>query len=245
MDARLAGSVAALFLLGVLGTAAANRLRSVDRLSRRASRVKLSVYAAHLGGLLSISVLGRGTAAALAFLVALVGAVEVGRLLPAGTRRWLTPTAFLAVLLGLGHMALPAGDAWPGRYLHLVLVVAATDAFSQVCGRLLGRRKLCPRLSPGKTFEGLLGGIGSAVVVSVGFRHLVPGVAVAHVALLGAVTALAAVGGDLVFSGVKRRLGVKDFSRLLPGHGGVLDRFDSLVAAAPVHVWLCGCLVVA
>jgi phosphatidate cytidylyltransferase len=96
---------------------------------------------------------------------------------------------------------------------------------------------LCPRLSPHKTVEGLIGGIVMAAAIAALLRFLLPSTTLAHVIVLGLVTAAGAVAGDLAFSALKRHAGLKDFSTALPGHGGVLDRFDSLVLAAPAFYW--------
>jgi CDP-diglyceride synthetase len=117
-------------------------------------------------------------------------------------------------------------------------LVWAMDIGAYFAGRAWGRRKLAPRLSPGKTVEGLLGGLLAALGVAVAARVLWPERFPAWPWWIGlcAVVALVSVAGDLYESRLKRRAGVKDSGRLLPGHGGVLDRVDSLLAAAPVFV---------
>ncbi|MGD2056910.1 MAG: phosphatidate cytidylyltransferase [Gammaproteobacteria bacterium] len=111
------------------------------------------------------------------------------------------------------------------------LVVAAFDGFSQVIGQWLGRHRLVPELSPAKTVEGLLGGISGAVVMALLVRELA-GLQVDIAVVAAGVISLGALAGDLAASRVKRLAGMKDFSRLLPGQGGVLDRFDSFIGAA-------------
>ncbi|MEA1997640.1 MAG: phosphatidate cytidylyltransferase [Gemmatimonadota bacterium] len=124
------------------------------------------------------------------------------------------------------------------KWLFLVyLVTWGVDVGSYACGRLFGRHKLCPSLSPGKTVEGFAGGIIFAAAVSYlagagVFGIMAPGPAV----LFGIVLSLVAPAGDLVESIFKRDAGVKDSSSLIPGHGGVLDRFDSLLFTAPAAV---------
>lgn len=129
-----------------------------------------------------------------------------------------------------------AGGFGPERVLLLMLLVWGADIGAFFAGRRFGRRKLASRVSPGKSVEGVVGGVALAagvVVVYTSWRPVVPAPAPA-VALLAAVTALASVLGDLLESLVKRRAGRKDSGVLVPGHGGVLDRIDSLTAAAPV-----------
>ena len=116
------------------------------------------------------------------------------------------------------------------------MVTATVDGFGELTGRLVGRRRLCPRLSPGKTVEGLAGGLAMALVVALFLGFLTRWNDTGMLGLVGLSTAVGAVVGDLAFSAVRRRAGVKDFSGLLPGHGGVLDRFDSLLVATPMFV---------
>lgn len=119
----------------------------------------------------------------------------------------------------------------------LVMIVAAADIGAYFTGKSFGRHALSPQVSPGKTWEGFWGGVLAVAILSVVIWSLLPGrfdhlslVAILVVALL---TAFASVLGDLTVSMVKRVGGVKDSSSLLPGHGGILDRLDSLCAATP------------
>lgn len=114
--------------------------------------------------------------------------------------------------------------------LWIFLVTWSTDIGAYFVGRAVGRRKLAPSISPGKTVEGLVGGmaaatlVGGAWVIAMGLGQLL--------FVLAPIFALAAQGGDLFESWMKRRAGVKDSGTWLPGHGGVLDRLDGLVAVA-------------
>jgi phosphatidate cytidylyltransferase len=124
----------------------------------------------------------------------------------------------------------------------VLLVVWAADVGAFVVGRWRGRTKLAPAVSPGKTWEGVLGGLVAAGLAT-GVSASVLNLPVMPFVLLGAVTALVSVLGDLTTSMFKRNVGVKDSGHLLPGHGGVMDRIDSLTAAVPVFVlglWLIG-----
>ena len=123
--------------------------------------------------------------------------------------------------------------AW--RVLLLLIVVMINDTGAYFTGSALGRRKLAPAVSPGKTIEGTIGGIVAAVAAAILVREMgLPDVPVAHAAALGAGVAIAADVGDLAESLMKRWAGVKDSGRLFPGHGGMLDRLDSLLFGAPV-----------
>ncbi len=117
-----------------------------------------------------------------------------------------------------------------GLILFTFLITAGFDAFSQIAGQLMGRHYLVPRISPGKTFEGLLGGSLVAVVAAFLLKDLV-GKPAGEMALITAGIVLFAFSGDIFFSWYKRQYKVKDYSNVLPGHGGFLDRFDSLIAA--------------
>ncbi|MBE9538356.1 MAG: phosphatidate cytidylyltransferase [Proteobacteria bacterium] len=120
----------------------------------------------------------------------------------------------------------------------MVLVVATADIGAYFAGKTFGKHKLAPAVSPAKTWEGFWGGVLACLLLSILAWYLLP-VQMAHigfgsVAAVVLVTGVASVVGDLTVSMVKRESGVKDSGNLLPGHGGVLDRLDSLCAAAPV-----------
>jgi len=114
--------------------------------------------------------------------------------------------------------------------LWVFLVTWSTDIGAYFVGRAIGRRKLAPSISPGKTVEGLVGGMAVAAVVGGAFA-LATGLG-KPLLILAPLFALAAQAGDLFESGMKRRAGVKDSGTWLPGHGGVLDRLDGLVPVA-------------
>ncbi len=117
--------------------------------------------------------------------------------------------------------------------LYLVIVVQLSDVLQYVFGKTLGRRRILPKVSPNKTWEGALGGIGAATLVGTLLWWATPFSpwAAAAIALL---INLAGFAGGVCMSAIKRDLGVKDFGTLIEGHGGVLDRIDSLCFAAPL-----------
>jgi phosphatidate cytidylyltransferase len=122
----------------------------------------------------------------------------------------------------------------------VVLVVFAADTFAYFGGRLIGRHKMAPTLSPGKTWEGFV--VGSLAGIFVAFVALYQDrdhyLLIWEAVVLGVVVVLAAVAGDLFESMLKRDMQVKDTGRLLGGHGGVLDRVDALLFAAPAAFYL-------
>lgn len=135
-----------------------------------------------------------------------------------------------AALVGLRDDDLYGWEA----VLWVALTVVATDIGGYFAGRAIGGPKLWPAVSPGKTWAGLGGGMAFAVVVGAVFSSATSGTLAHEVALVSAVMAVVAQGGDLGESALKRRCGVKDSSALIPGHGGLLDRMDGLLAAGMV-----------
>ncbi|MEQ6918562.1 phosphatidate cytidylyltransferase [Halomonas aquatica] len=135
-----------------------------------------------------------------------------------------------------------SGAAW---LLFVLLLVWGADIGAYFVGRALGRHKLAPSVSPGKTWEGVAGGLAVTAVLAVVFATWLELGLAGGLALLAAtlVVTLASVLGDLLESMLKRHRGIKDSSRLLPGHGGVLDRVDSLTAAVPLFALLHGGLL--
>jgi phosphatidate cytidylyltransferase len=139
----------------------------------------------------------------------------------------------------LGHFIwlryLFEGEWW---VLWLLLVIFAGDTGAFYIGKLLGRGKLYPAVSPGKTWAGAWGGIGASLAVgAVAGSWLLTGVSTLFMAGLAFTLAVVGLLGDLFESMLKRQMQVKDASQLLPGHGGMLDRLDSLLFAAPVLVY--------
>ena len=132
------------------------------------------------------------------------------------------------------HASTPNGHHW---LLVALVIVWAADTGAYFVGRKLGRHKLAPRISPNKTIEGLAGGVIAGVVAGVGIAWLVAGAQAAQlpaVALVALAAVLFSVVGDLFESLLKRHAGVKDSGHLIPGHGGILDRIDGVLAALPV-----------
>lgn len=154
--------------------------------------------------------------------VATAGALAAGLIL----------IAIPAVLLGLSRQQ-------PGGYVLtalLILVPQIADGYALLSGRYLGRHRLAPRISPGKTVEGAVGGLVAGVAVALALSPWLAGVGIGAAIVLGVLLVAAGVLGDLLASMIKRRVGIDDFGRVLPGHGGLLDRLDSLIFAVPLGV---------
>lgn len=151
------------------------------------------------------------------------------------------------IVLAGRHLTLAAGGALAALP---ILLAWTTDIGAYVVGRALGRRKLMPTVSPGKTRAGAVGGIVASVLVTylyiVFVLHPVAQLALTPlgIVIFGVLISLAAQAGDLFESMLKREAGVKDSSNLIPGHGGVLDRLDSLFFVLPVAYLLLGLLLV-
>ena len=121
--------------------------------------------------------------------------------------------------------------------LYVFLLVWSADSGAYFVGRKLGRRKMAPNVSPNKSVEGLAGGLVTGLLVVIGisvFKLQLTGMSLIAFVALSALTILASVLGDLFESMLKRRADIKDSGNILPGHGGVLDRIDSLLAATPI-----------
>lgn len=134
----------------------------------------------------------------------------------------------------------------PHLLLLLFILVWVNDTFAYLTGRRFGRRKLWERISPKKTFEGLWGGMAMTVIVAVVcgifFSRYFAGMGVIAMGILGIVVSGAATLGDLVESLLKRTVGVKDSGAIIPGHGGILDRIDSILLVVPaslVYIFFC------
>lgn len=136
--------------------------------------------------------------------------------------------------VALVWLRLGTGEAGRANLLFLVLVVWASDIGAYAVGRLLGGPKLAPGLSPGKTWSGAIGGLACAVIMGLLAAGLLGATVGLGAAMIAGILGIATQAGDLLESGIKRHFGVKDSGRLIPGHGGLLDRLDGLLAAASV-----------
>ncbi|HVX77328.1 MAG TPA: phosphatidate cytidylyltransferase [Bradyrhizobium sp.] len=188
------------------------------------------VMAAGIVALILIGwLIGQGRFEALLITLAL-GLVAVGALAP--ERRIWSAAGFLYAATAQIAAILMRMD--PGHGLSALIVILfvvwATDIGGYIAGRSIGGPKLWPRVSPNKTWAGAIGGFAASLVVAAGFASL-KFAGTGPLLTLGAVLSIAAQFGDLFESAVKRRFGVKDSGRIIPGHGGLWDRLDGFVAA--------------
>jgi phosphatidate cytidylyltransferase len=150
-------------------------------------------------------------------------------------------------LLGVPYVGLAAAslvwlrfDPAVGRVnvLFVLLMVWASDIGAYLVGRLAGGPKLAPSISPGKTWSGAAGGVAASLLVAVALAGAAPW----RAAIVAVVLSIVSQAGDLLESALKRHVGVKDSGRLIPGHGGLLDRLDGMLTAAPAAALLAAAL---
>lgn len=121
------------------------------------------------------------------------------------------------------------------KYIWFIFIIAfATDTFAYTVGNLFGKNKLAPEISPNKTVEGFLGGILGSLVASLAYAIYLGINSLGHIIVLSILGSVVSQAGDLVASRIKRITGIKDFGFIMPGHGGVLDRFDSIIFSSPI-----------
>lgn len=143
----------------------------------------------------------------------------------------------MMVLRTVGYQSDTFFGAW--WLLYVMLLVWGADSGAYAFGRTIGRNKMAPKVSPGKTWEGLVGGLITAGIISWLFSAFAPiPVMPDYLLVTSIIVVVVSVFGDLTESMFKRQSGIKDSSHLIPGHGGILDRIDSLTAAIPVFAGL-------
>ena len=169
-----------------------------------------------------------------ALLIVVFGAVA-GFVLPrhGGVHsRWPSIGVITIAVPAVSLVWLREADSGMTVIVWLLLVLWATDSGAYFVGRLIGGARLAPRISPGKTWAGFFGGTTSGALVGLATSIAVQDVSIIRTVLASVFVSLAGQGGDLAISAVKRRFGVKDMGTIIPGHGGVLDRLDSLLFGA-------------
>jgi phosphatidate cytidylyltransferase len=144
--------------------------------------------------------------------------------------------ALFWILLPLAMLSRIRDSYLPGVVMLLFVLIVVSDSAQYFAGRTFGRHKLAPVISPKKTIEGSIGGLVAATAIAPWLGSLwLPEVPAAWMAVAGGAIAIAGMAGDLFESWLKRRAGVKDSGNLIPGHGGILDRIDAFLFAAPVY----------
>jgi phosphatidate cytidylyltransferase len=169
--------------------------------------------------------------------LAVAGAFEIVRATSRTVFLWpLVPTAAYGIyFLSAAGTILFAAASRPGIAVYAYLIVCVLDAYSQLTGQLIGRHRFSANISPNKTIEGAAGGAVFAIATSLVFRFFA-GFDFIHALGCGILLSCAGILGDILSSRYKRLCGIKDFSSLLPGQGGIIDRFNSFFAAATVFL---------
>lgn len=156
----------------------------------------------------------------------------------AGTLHW----GIMTLVFGISHIAyllvLPesknVGAGGAGLVLFLVFLTQFNDVAQFLWGTMLGSHKIIPKVSPNKTWEGFLGAVATTTVLSVLLLNWLTPLTWAMAAIAGLLISVAGYVGDVTISALKRDIGLKDSGNMLPGHGGILDRIDSLTYSAPL-----------
>ncbi|MES2555024.1 MAG: phosphatidate cytidylyltransferase [Bacteroidota bacterium] len=220
------------FLVGAVLIALINK-KTADRQEIQQRWIKYVVYIA----IVAITVIA--TEYTLPFKFLIMGIVLIGgcELVAVGSKRWvvLLPGLVIYGVLSTGFYYYATQSDRP-QLLAVYLLVFVFDGFSQLSGQLFGKIHFLPTISPNKTVEGLIGGTFLTLVTGM-ILHRYIEMSVFQALLFSIGIAAASFGGDVLASLYKRLTGVKDYSQLLPGHGGFLDRFDSYIAAGALY-WL-------
>ncbi len=221
-------------------------LRALDKLGMRGERVPILVgipFSVAAGYGFSVwQDSGNGLVAVFAVLLLTTLFALFGHLHRGAENFVKDASASFFVIGYLGILGAPAGLLLAQhdgglRLLFLFACVPANDTGAYLFGSLFGKHKLAPRISPGKTWEGLIGGMACSAIAGAALAVWLVDAQWHIGVIIGLALGLTATLGDLVESMVKRNTGLKDMSGLLPGHGGAMDRLDSLLASAPV-LWL-------
>jgi phosphatidate cytidylyltransferase len=235
--------LAACFLIGVLGMR--EFFRSFEhagalRGKARGARPSRAIAYAAAVCLYCIDLFAPAESALYMLWFFLVTALSFLYLLDADRRRledgMATLTGILYICFFSYHVALVERLPQHGRMMVWLIFLAAfgTDITAFFTGRLIGRHKLCKAVSPGKTVEGAAGGFLGSILCCGVFGYLLMPALLAHCLIMGVIGGVVSQLGDLTASVFKRNLGIKDYGGLIPGHGGILDRFDSVLFTAPV-----------
>lgn len=231
------------WMFTLLAVAAVIALDELYRAGREFRPLALAGFAGLVASLLGTQLGGIGWMAAGALLTLPLAFVFV---LFAETRQRATVSLAFTVLgvvwigMGLGHLILVRAIPHDGRLAIFTVLIAvfATDTGAYLIGRLVGRHKMAPTLSPGKSWEGFVAGLVAGVFATWVALYKTGFADSWRSLLLGLAIVVAAAIGDLLQSLVKRDVGIKDSGRILAGHGGVFDRVDSLLVAVPVAYYV-------
>lgn len=221
------------FGIGVLVTLYLNKNSQADRATER--WLKLGVYFLVL--VLVFSSIYFEQIKLLAICIGIVGLYEIFKAQSFSRPPVLFCCFVLFIYLSILFAFVKFSNKIPTAHICFVYFTVVTfDGFSQLSGQLFGKRKLIPKISPNKTFEGLIGGIILTLSASLSLIHYTP-LSMQQTIYTAVFICISALIGDLLASWYKRKCQIKDYSRLIPGHGGILDRFDSFMFSGAMY-WL-------
>lgn len=217
----------AYFVFGAILFTIINRNKTKE--IRKYNWIKYFTYLIIVDSLFATIILNNTIFNYICILISVLGFLEILHLLLKSKNYYI---GILSILIYLGIVILfyLFSQMEKNNILFTFYLVIIFDAMSQLSGQLLGKRKLIPAISPNKTTEGLLGGLIFTVFTGILIKDLIHENLIYSITLSIAISAFAFIG-DILASFLKRKLNVKDFSNVIPGHGGVLDRFDSLIFA--------------
>lgn len=225
--------VAVYFLVGAIGTFLANKGK--DHQVKKQRWLKYASYFIIVNGIVILLVFKPALFKYLAILIAGIGCFEISMVAIGKVK---TSLFIFALLL---YIFIGAGFVWFAfstnfrELLFVYVLVFSFDGFSQIFGQFAGRKKLSPGISPNKTIEGFLGGLLTTIFTAELIRRSIDA-SWKYTLLLSFLLCLSCLAGDLAASWYKRKAGVKDYSNIIPGHGGILDRFDSLLGAGVFYI---------
>ena len=220
------------FVVGGAALIAATRRMQAGE--RKSQWVKFGTYFLIVHSIVIVASAQRPVFIVVTAMLAAVGAVELAVVTLRHPSGLLAPLlAFCIYTAAASGAVLFAMGSSPAVSLYVYLIVCMLDAYSQLSGQLFGKHALARVISPGKTVEGALGGVLFALLAA-GLLRGFAGLGIANSLACGAVLSITGIGGDLLSSSYKRKCGIKDYSNLLLGQGGIIDRFNSFFAAASV-----------
>jgi phosphatidate cytidylyltransferase len=221
--------ILAYFVVGGISFYFINRKRDQEKV--HANRVKYITYFFIINIIFFSIVIIPGLFVVISLLIIIMGLFEISRLFfLSGYREKVFFLAAFVLFVFISVGFLRFSILGKSTILYTFLLLSIFDSFSQISGQLFGRNKLFPAISPEKTIEGVVGGLMVTLISSVYLSRLVEGLAVDQAFWMALGIVSFAFMGDAGTSYFKRRYNVKDFSAMIPGHGGFLDRFDSMIA---------------
>ncbi|MBK7037362.1 MAG: phosphatidate cytidylyltransferase [Chitinophagales bacterium] len=230
--------IEAFFLLGAVGTVLANRKSTKAAIRER--WMKLIIHFIIVNLLLILIIYLNKYFVPVMLMILVVGLFELAKYINNKRLLFYGVAVLMYVIFSIGFLLMAKNFNY-NAVIYVFLIVFVFDGFSQITGQILGKHKLFPVTSPGKTWEGLAGGAIFALITGILTRTWINS-NVPDALLISFVLIISATLGDWLASYYKRRNEIKDFSKLIPGHGGMLDRFDSwIVAGGVIYLFdLCG-----